>query len=977
MDEKKVSSLVDDAISNMTESQDSEQEESTEPKKDIDVSDKYVRWFSELSHKDVGIAGGKGASLAEMYNAKFPVPPGFSVTAQAFDYFMTSSGLRTRIIEMVNEIDMENTEEIRQKSKEIRELIENTPMPDDLRKEILEAYHIMDSTKIDQRGVSQDALNILRNAQEPLFVSVRSSATTEDLAEASFAGQQDTFLNIKGDERLIEHVKKCFSSLYTARAMYYRRKQGFKESEALLSVVVQKMVDSAKSGVVFSRDPVNFTEDVAVEAVFGLGEGIVSGKIRPDHYLVSRDLEIKEVKVADKKIAIVRNSSGHNETVQLTLEKSRQQVLTIGELKEIADYAIKLEEHYRKPQDIEFAVEDGKMYILQSRPITTLEKGKKEVGVLSGTVLLSGLGSSPGIGVGPVRLVKTMDDLTKVKKGDVLVTEMTNPDMVVSMAKSVAIVTDEGGMTSHAAIVSREMGIPCIVGTGEATAKLKDGMRITVDGTNGKVYEGEVAETTVEEIKKALPTERIKLKLIVDLPDFAERAAETGIDTIGLTRLEGIIASFGKHPLQYEKENNLEEYTELLREGLEKIAKPFKKMWIRSSDIRTDEYSTLKGAPEKEINPMLGLHGIRFALKHPKILEAELKAIRLISERYPDKKIGIMFPLVISIEEVRAAKELFNKHKTANMEVGVMIETPAAVQIIDEICQEGIDFISFGTNDLTQFTLGVDRGEDEVQYLYNELHPAVFSEIKRVIGACRRHRVETSICGQAGSKEEMARFLFRKGIDSISVNADAAYKISKLIQDLEKEREEYLAGKAQERKEEPEKPQERQEQRQEDKPQETAGALGRDEEGLTRSQRRNRRRRKNKKFRNRENRENRENNQPQQRQEHENPKPKDSNPTQPTPQPQNPGQQASAQPIPPPEPPKPEPNPLPPQPKPPEEGSQNNLNHENIKIPAEEITEEENNAGGPAESIGVYNPDTTEQPNTFNYNFDEDFEELP
>jgi len=355
------------------------------------------------------------------------------------------------------------------------------------------------------------------------------------------------------------------------------------------------------------------------------------------------------------------------------------------------------------------------------------------------------------------------------------------------MQKSVAIITDEGGMTSHASIVSREMGIPAIVGTVNATSVLKDGMKVTVDGSHGKVYEGEVAETQQVEIKPAVEVNKIKLKLIVDLPEFAERAAESGIDSIGLTRIEGIIASMNKHPLKYEKDSDLENYTKLLSEGIEKISKFFKSMWIRASDIRSDEYSSLEGAPEKEINPMLGLHGTRFLLKHPKILQAELLAIKKVAEKYPDKKFGIMFPQIILLSEVKELKKYFNKIKTENMEFGVMIETPASVQIIEDICLEGVDFISFGTNDLTQFTLAVDRGEDEVQYLYDELNPAILSQIKKVIEVCKKNQVEVSICGQSGSNLKMVEFLFKNKIDSISLNADAAFDVSSLIKKMESE----------------------------------------------------------------------------------------------------------------------------------------------------------------------------------------------
>ena len=748
-----------------------------------DFSEKYIRWFSQLNNKDVAIAGGKGASLSEMYNNKFPVPPGFIVTSKAFDFFLEKEKLKPQITGILSGIDLENTEALEKASKEIREIMESKEFPKELEEEIIEAYHILSSDDIDESEISQDALNILRNAQEPIFVSVRSSATTEDLATASFAGQQDSFLNIKGSDSLIEHVKKCFSSLYTARAIYYRNKKGFKEGESLIAVVVQKMVDSEKSGVVFSRNPLDLSEDIVIETVFGLGEGLVSGRIHPDNHVVSRDLKIKKTKVSDKKIAVVRKSSGKNAIVKLSPAKSKAQVLTNGEILELADYAIKLENHYKKPQDIEFAIEEKKIYIVQSRPITTLD-AKQQIGEIVGKPILEGLAASPGVGVGVARIIDSTSELSKIKKGDVMVTKMTNPDMVISMQKSVAIVTDEGGMTSHASIVSREMGIPCVVGTRKATSVLKDGMKITVDGSTGRIFEGEVAKTSQVEIKPVVKTHKVKIKVIVDLPEFAKRAAESEIEHIGLTRIEGMITESGKHPLLFEKQEKLHEYTEILKKGIKKIIEPFQSIWIRASDIRTDEFSTLEGAPEKEINPMLGLHGIRFSLKHPKILEAELLAIKQVAEKNTHKKFGIMFPQIISIEEVRQAKQYFDKIKTHNMEFGVMIETPASVQIIDDICPE-VDFVSFGTNDLTQYTLAVDRGEDLVQHLYDEIHPAVFSQIEKVIDACKRSKTESSICGQAGSNKEMVGFLVKKGIDSISVNADAAYEISSLIKELE------------------------------------------------------------------------------------------------------------------------------------------------------------------------------------------------
>ncbi|MCU0642486.1 MAG: PEP-utilizing enzyme, partial [archaeon] len=462
----------------------------------------FVKWFSELSNKDVPIAGGKGASLAEMYNAKFPIPPGFVITAQAYSHFIASSGITEKMKEIISRIDIEDTKKLDEATKEIREIISGAEMTKDLEEEILEAYDVLSVDKNAMQVAKGSALAILKHSYEPPFVAVRSSATTEDLAEASFAGQQESFLNVKGKAQLIQKVKECMASLFTSRATYYREKKGFGQEKAQLAVVVMKMVDSDKSGVMFSRSPVGDENTIMIEAVWGLGEGIVSGRIKPDSYIIDRNLDnfkIIDQKISEKKVAIVRAGSGENQIVKLTPERAKQQVLDNHELKMLAGYAERLEEHYKKPQDIEFAIEGKEILIVQSRPITTLGGEKKAAKQVEGKVLASGLGASPGVSSGSVKIVHTMDDLDKVKKGDVLVTEMTNPDMVVTMQRAAAIVTDEGGITSHAAIVSREMGIPAVVGTGNATKILKDEQVITVDGNAGRVIEGK-GETKLAEV---------------------------------------------------------------------------------------------------------------------------------------------------------------------------------------------------------------------------------------------------------------------------------------------------------------------------------------------------------------------------------------------------------------------------------------------------------------------------------------------
>ena len=751
----------------------------SEDKKGVD----FIKWFSELNKNSGKFAGGKGANLAEIFNLKIPVPPGFVVTAQAYNYFIEKAELKTKIEELLNSIDYENTSKLDEITKKIRKLITDEKLPKEIEEEITDSYQALDAPDFSKAKGS--ALDILKNSAEPVFVAVRSSATAEDLADASFAGQQDTYLNIKGNDAVLEHIKKCFASLYTSRATYYRNKKGFEHGKVSLAVVVQKMVDADKSGVIFSKDPSYKNENTIIEAVWGLGEGIVSGQVTPDRYIVNES-KIIEQKTADKKIAFTRNASGGKEIVKLKEEISKRKVLNDYEIKKLTEYALKLEEHYQKPQDIEFAIEGENIYIVQTRPITTIQGriDKDSSKELEGEVILEGLAASPGIASGKIKIVEEMSDLPKIKKGDILVTKMTNPDMVVTMQRSSAIITEEGGLTAHAAIVSREMGIPCIVGTQEATTLLKDGETITIDGYNGKIYRGKIAETQQKQVLPITAKTKTKIKVIVDLPSFAERASKTGIKSVGLTRIEGIIAESGKHPNYFLQKKEMKDYEEIIFKGISEIAKYFEEMWIRTSDIRSDEYQNLEGAPqEKEANPMLGMHGIRFGLKHPEILKAEINALKKVAEK--GKKIGLLLPQVISVEEVQQVKKILKEINFADAKIGVMIETPAAVQIIKELCEEKIDFISFGTNDLTQYMLAIDRGNEEVQHIYNELHPAILYQIEFVIRVCKRNNVETSICGRAGSRKEMVKFLVEKNIDSISTNADMAKEISDYVAELE------------------------------------------------------------------------------------------------------------------------------------------------------------------------------------------------
>ena len=754
---------------------------------------KNIVWLSEITKQDVEIAGGKGANLAELYNAKLPVPEAFIVTANAYLNFIEEAGLKEKINEILHSIDVENTMELEEKAKEIQELIVNAEMPETLKEEILEAYECLSIEKVDAESIVKS---------EPCFVAVRSSATTEDLATASFAGQQETFLNVKGKE-IIEAIKRCWSSLFTARAIYYRQRRGFSHEKALIAVIVQKMVNADKAGVTFTANPItNNKDEVVIEAVFGLGEGIVSGKLQPDTYVIDKsNFTIKSKKIGIKEFAFKISHEGKIEKEQLDEERKKQQVLSEKEIVELVKYGIRIENHYGLAQDIEWAIQNNKIYILQARPITTLKKEISGVKI-EAKELLSGLAASPGIASGTVKIVHSLDDLAKIKENDVLVTKMTNPDMVVTMQKAKAIVTDEGGLTCHAAIVSREIGLPAVVGTKNATKVLKDNQVVTVDGYNGKVYEGivkieakpealvpeSVKQAFTELKEKKVSKKRPLVKVNCDLPEVAERASLTNPDGIGLVRLEFIIAKGKVHPAEYIRRNQTKTYVSLLVDELEKILRFFKDkpVWIRTSDIRTDEYKNLEGAEKepKESNPMLGWHGIRRSLDQPEILKAELTAIKSLYEK-GYHNIGVMFPFLATVEELRKAKEIAKEISLPKeVKIGVMIETPASALIIEELCKEGIDFISFGTNDLTQLTLGVDRNNERLVRLYDEKHPAVIKLISDVIDVCKKYGVETSICGQAASDVEMVKILAKLGIDSVSANIDAVEKIRNALEEI-------------------------------------------------------------------------------------------------------------------------------------------------------------------------------------------------
>ncbi|AIJ05043.1 phosphoenolpyruvate synthase [Methanocaldococcus bathoardescens] len=744
---------------------------------------KFIAWLDELSNKDVNIAGGKGASLGEMWNAGLPVPPAFVVTADAYRHFIKETGLIDKMKEILSGLDVNDTDALTEASKKIRKLIEEAEMPEDLRLAIIEAYN---------------RLSEMCNEDE-VTVAVRSSATAEDLPEASFAGQQDTYLNIKGAENVVKYVQKCFSSLFTPRAIFYREQQGFDHFKVALAAVVQKLVNAEKAGVMFTVNPINENYDeLVIEAAWGLGEGVVSGSVSPDTYIVNKKtLEIIDKYIARKETMFVKDEKGETKVIEVPDDMKEKQVLTDEEIKELAKIGLNIEKHYGKPMDVEWAHEKGKFYMLQARPITTLKKGKKEKKAkeeeIEAKILLKGIGASPGIATGTVKIIRDVSEIDKVKEGDILVTKMTTPDMVPAMKKAAAIVTDEGGLTCHAAIVSRELGTPCVVGTKKATEILKDGMIVTVDGEKGIVYEGEIKKVeekkpeAVAVIQQAPIITATEVKVNVSMPEVAERAAATGADGVGLLRAEHMILGLGKHPRKILEEEGEDALIEALMEGIRKVADAFypRPVTYRTLDAPTDEFRGLEGGENEPIehNPMLGWRGIRRGLDEVDILKCELKAIkRLREEGY--KNIEIMIPLVTHPDEVRKVKEIAREvgiELGKDIPFGIMVETPAAALIIEEFIKEGINFVSLGTNDLTQYTIAIDRNNELVSKYYKEDHPAVLKLVEHVIKTCKKHGVKTSICGQAGSRPHIVEKLVEWGIDSVSANIDAVETIRRVV----------------------------------------------------------------------------------------------------------------------------------------------------------------------------------------------------
>lgn len=749
----------------------------------------YVKVFEKLGKEDIPIAGGKGANLGELTNAGIPVPPGFVITSETYNKFITKTGIINQINDMLNGLDINDTLELQKVADDIKNLIITTDIPDDIQRVIIEAYNAL-CLKVDL---------------DEVVVAIRSSATAEDLPDASFAGQQETYLNISGIDDVLENVRKCWASLFEARAIFYREENEFDHSKVLIAVVVQQMVDSEKAGVMFTVDPSTGAEEMLIEGAWGLGEGVVSGIVTPDtcRYDKIND-KVKSYLVNTKKTMFTKDSkTGSTIQIDVPDDLKDKKVLEDSDIEQLVTLGRRIQKHYGAPMDTEWGVENGKVYMLQARPITTLDDIPEDTPSLDDeerVIITRGLGASPGLVSGTVKVIKELDELDKILDGDILVTTMTTPDMVPAMKRANGIVTDEGGVTCHAAIISRELGIPCVSGTGEATSVLKENTKVTIDGKKGIVYEGDFGgdkdseeSTTTQTNVSAAPLITVTdVKVNVSMAEAAKKAYATGADGVGLLRTEHMMLATGTVPYKFIDEGREDELVKVLVDNILKVVDVFypKTVWYRTLDAPTDEFKTLEGGENEpdEANPMLGWRGIRREIDQPDILKAEFKAIKKLHEQgYTN--VGVMLPLLHKPEELRQAKEIarsvgLEPHK--DVDFGMMVETPAAAIIIEDFIAEGLDFISFGTNDLTQYTLALDRNNELVAKHYSEAHPAIIKLLKSVIKKCKAAGVTTSICGQAGSKPEIVEILVEAGIDSISANTDAVPTIRKIVAKVEK-----------------------------------------------------------------------------------------------------------------------------------------------------------------------------------------------
>jgi pyruvate, water dikinase len=746
-------------------------------------SNKAIVWFNEVGKQDVASVGGKGANLGELTQAQIPVPQGFIVTAYAYYDFLAETAISDQIVRMLSVVDRHDSKQLQQVAEEVQQVILKSEVPAELVKSIKEAYRKMG------RGL----------------VAVRSSATAEDLPDASFAGQQSTFLNIEGENQVVEAIKACWASLFNARAIFYRSEQNYDHLKVGIAVPVQRMVQSQVSGVMFTLEPVTSDQDkITIEAVYGLGEAIVSGEVTPDLFIIDK----KTLKIVNKKISkqewqLIKNPNAAKgeanikQPIPLALQISQK--ISDEEVLQLATLGSNIEKHYHFPQDIEWAKENGQLFITQARPVTTIKSADPtapKVDLSAAAVLLIGSPASPGMAAGPVKIIAEASQIDKIMKGDILVAEMTTPDFVPAMKRAAAILTDQGGRTSHAAIVSRELGIPCVVGSTHATRILKDGQLVTVDGSSGKVYQGNVVPSQAANLvqPRAKSAVKTQTKVYVNLaqPDLAEKIAARNVDGVGLLRAEFIMGQIGEHPRYMIGQGRGKEYIEKLYQGVNTIAKAFypRPVVYRAADFKTNEYRNLKGGMDYEPveeNPMLGYRGATRYVREPDVFQLEIEAIKRVRQQYDN--LYVMIPFVRTVDNLADCRKILAEQGlvgSRNFKLWMMVEIPANIFLMDQFVDVGIDGISIGSNDLTQLILGTDRDSQKLATVFDERNEAVMMAIEMAVKTAKKRGITCSICGQAPSVyPELTEKLVNWGITSVSVSPDMIDVTRDIIADIE------------------------------------------------------------------------------------------------------------------------------------------------------------------------------------------------
>jgi pyruvate,water dikinase len=781
-----------------------------------DKQKELVIWFEKLRKTDIPLVGGKNANLGEMVNSGLPVPPGFAITAYSYEKFIKDTRIAEKIYEIIDATvtDKNDPKQYDAASKKIRKLIEKSVMPKEIENAVKSAY-----IELNKR------LNL-----KDVFVAVRSSATAEDLPGASFAGQQETYLNVKGAGELIDKVVKCWSSLFTPRAIFYRTEQGFAHDKVFISVGVQKMVNSRAAGVMFTLNPVTGDPDeIVIEGNYGLGETVVSGAVNPDDFVVDKKtLKIKERRISRKTVKYIRDPKT-GETVHLDVPENEQKQPCVNEeeILKLSELAKRIEQHYGNAQDIEWAIEADlsfpkNVFIVQSRPetvwsgkpmekVTQIEEKKRTREREELKVVVKGQAAGKrGYGFGVAKVVFTPDEASKnMHKGDVLVTDMTNPDFVPFMKIASAIVTDKGGVTSHAAIVSRELSIPCVVGTETATQVMKTGAEYTVDSRNGVIYEGimrEAIETAVTPgatgaimvSADSVPVTATKILMNLGVPEKIEDYKNLPFEGIGLMRTEFILAAaIGEHPLHFIETGESQKFVDKLAEGIATVARAIqpRPVVVRFSDFKTNEYRDLKGGEKYEIveeNPMLGWRGCsRYISKwYKEAFRLECQAIVKCRREWELKNVWVMLPMVRTLweaERVLAIMKEEGLERSRDFKVWFMAETPSIAIMADKFCKM-VDGFSIGSNDMTQGILMIDRDSERLGQMgyFDERDPAVKRIIAHLIKVAHENGCTVSICGEGPSNlPDFAEFLVRVDIDSISVNNDAIIATKKHVASIE------------------------------------------------------------------------------------------------------------------------------------------------------------------------------------------------